>query len=77
MEAVLRRCLAFAMVLALAAGQTVYPANFTSSTGDLENEDGIKLSVSEGDTMMPLSAVLGLTNSVKSDIPVSRYNIAV
>lgn len=70
MDATKSRWLFFALLLALCTAEVILPQNFSSSTSDLQDQDGIKLSVSQNDDMVPISPVLGLTDSAKNDIPV-------
>ena len=70
MDATKLRMLVFTLLLALCTAEVILPKNFSSSTSDLQTQNGIKLSVSQNDDMVPISPVLGLTDSAKNDIPV-------
>ena len=76
METLLRRWLAFAMLLAMAVGETIDPTNSTASSSKPDTSNPIKLSVSERGNAMPISEVMGLTPASKVAIPVRKDNIA-
>ena len=60
------------MLAAAVNGQSVVPVNETSS--DDKDDGGTQLRISEGDSMVPLGPVLGLTDSAKNNIPVREIS---
>ena len=65
------RWLSFAMLLAIAtAAEYILPTNNTIVNEG--NNGKIKLSLSESDSMVPLSEVVGLTDHARNDIPVRK-----
>lgn len=74
MQSGLRLWLAVATFLGGALAQTITASNWTSSDTAQENDDAIGLAVSMGTDMVTLAAVLPLTQSASSDIPVCCTN---
>ena len=72
MERLLPRWLTLAVLFIFVVGETINPADFTKDSPKPDGDDPIKLSLSEGDSMVPLSDVMGLTDDAKSDILVSE-----
>lgn len=75
MEALSWRWLTIAVLLGTAVGETIVPTNFTTNHSDPDESDPIKLSISEGNNMIPLSEVMGLTSDSKHAIPVCNDNL--